>query len=713
VHARATGWPIPVFQQKWQSDANFEQLTRFALLNRQHLRTALGSHNIRSLAHGMAVARHLELPREAFELQMLYGMADAEKQALVEAGYRLRIYMPYGELIPGMAYLVRRLLENTSNDSFLRASFTEHVSPEVLLMNPLEHPDARSNAQTAKPTSGLGAKRQDNDRAAENTVESPIRMSVAPSADALPAFRNEPPTDFAIPRQREAMQAALAQVRSQFGRSYPLVINGEAMETRTEFVSRNPSDISQAVGNIAAAEKQHAVAAVAAAKRALPEWSGLGARRRAEYLLEAAEAMRRRRFELAAWEVYECGKGWREADADVCEAIDFCEYYARGAVALEQEQEVTVPGEENRLLYMPRGVTAVIAPWNFPLAILTGMTTAALATGNTIILKPAEESSVVAAKLMEIFREIDLPVGAAHFLPGQGEVVGAALVEHPDVALIAFTGSRAVGLAINAKAAEVSAKGIGYVKYVICEMGGKNAIIVDDDADLDEAVLGVVKSAFGYQGQKCSACSRCIVLASIYDTFLARLVEATRSLKVGPADEPATSVGPVIDAQSVRRIQNYIDVGRMDGRELLAVNTDSLAQRGYFVGPHIFADVPASSRLAQEEVFGPVLAVIKAENLSEAIKIANGTDYALTGGMYSRSPANLNRVCREFMVGNLYLNRPITGAFVGRQPFGGFKLSGIGSKAGGPDYLLQFVLPRTITENTLRRGFAPPTAEHE
>jgi len=712
VHAKATGWPVPVFQEKWQSDASFEQLTRFVMLNQKHLRPALGSHNIRSLAHGIAVARHLDLPRESLELQMLYGMADAEKQALVEAGYRLRIYMPYGELIPGMAYLVRRLLENTSNDSFLRASFTEHVSPEVLLMNPLEHSDARSNAKHAKPASGLETKSQDGDQAKSSTVESPIRISRAAAPEKLPAFRNEPPTDFAVARNREAMQAALAEARSQFGRSYSLVIGGEKVETRAEFVSRNPSDLSQAVGNVAAAEKQHVAQAVAAAKQALREWSDLGAGRRAEYLLEAAEAMRRRRFELAAWEVYECGKIWREADADVCEAIDFCEYYARGAIELDREQQVDVPGEENRLQYRPRGVAAIIAPWNFPLAILTGMTTAALATGNTVILKPSEQSSVVAAKLMQIFEQIDLPPGVANFLPGKGEVVGAGLVEHPDVALVAFTGSRAVGLAINAKAAEISAKGIGYVKHVICEMGGKNAIIIDEDADLDEAVLGVVKSAFGYQGQKCSACSRCIVLAGIYDAFLARLVEATRSLKIGPADDPATSIGPVIDMDSVRRIGRYIEIGQIDGREALAVDVGGLAQRGYFVGPTIFADVPANSRLAQEEVFGPVLAVIRAVDLSEAIAIANGTDYALTGGIYSRSPANLDRACREFQVGNLYLNRPITGAYVGRQPFGGFKLSGIGTKAGGPDYLLQFVLPRTITENTLRRGFAPPTGEH-
>ncbi len=462
---------------------------------------------------------------------------------------------------------------------------------------------------------------------------------------------------------------------------------------------------------MASAEPQHVQSAVIAAKQALSEWSLAAARRRADYLLEAAAEMRRRRFELAAWEVYECGKGWREADGDVCEAIDYCEYYARGAMALERGREVNMPGEENRFIYMPRGVTAVISPWNFPLAILTGITTAALATGNTVIMKPAEQASVIAAKLVEIFRHIDLPPGVLQYLPGKGEVVGAALVEHPDVALIAFTGSRAIGLEINRRAAEVSAKGIGYVKHVICEMGGKNAIIVDDDADLDEAVLGVVRSAFGYQGQKCSACSRAIVLDSVFDSFLARLAEASRSLKIGPADDPATSVGPVIDAESVRRIHEYIELGRREANEVLAVDVGSLAQQGYFVGPHIFADVTSNSRLAQEEIFGPVLAVIRAADLSEAIAIANSTDYALTGGIYSRSPAHLDRACREMMVGNLYLNRPITGALVGRQPFGGFKLSGIGSKAGGPDYLLQFVIPRTITENTLRRGFAPTTED--
>jgi RHH-type proline utilization regulon transcriptional repressor/proline dehydrogenase/delta 1-pyrroline-5-carboxylate dehydrogenase len=323
-------------------------------------------------------------------------------------------------------------------------------------------------------------------------------------------------------------------------------------------------------------------------------------------------------------------------------------------------------------------------------------------------MKPAEQSPVIAALLMDIFRQVDLPDGVANYLPGRGEVAGAALVEHPRVALIAFTGSRAVGLAINANAAEVSAKGVGPVKRVIAEMGGKNAIIVDSDADLDEAVLGVVHSAFGYQGQKCSACSRAIVLADVYEPFLARLIEATRSLKVGPAEDPATTVGPVIDAEAYERIGRYIELGKQEGRLALAVDVGDLAQNGYFVGPHIFADVPYMARIAQEEIFGPVLAVIRAADLNEAIAIANGTEYALTGGIFSRSPAHLDRARRELMMGNVYLNRGITGALVGRQPFGGFKMSGIGSKAGGDDYLLQFVLPRTITENTMRRGFAPP-----
>ena len=689
VFAAATGWPVPVFQHKSQTDANFESLTCYALLHHEHLRTALGSHNLRSLAHGMAVAQELKLPADAFELQMLYGMADAEKQALVDLGYRLRIYMPYGELIPGMAYLVRRLLENTSNESFLRAGFAEHVSAEKLLMNPANIP-VKSDGHAAPP------------------AQSPPVQS-SPFA---PSYRNEPPADFSREEARQAMRAALEDVADQFDGEYPLVVDGQQVTTTEWIASPCPSHKARTVGRCASAEVEHADAAVEAAQRALAEWCKSGAERRAEYLRSVAEIMRRRRFELSAWEVYECAKEWREADADVCEAIDFCEYYAAGAIALERPHGVDVPGEENRFVYAPRGVTAVIAPWNFPLAILTGMTTAALATGNTVVMKPAEQSSVVAAKLMEIFREAELPAGVVNYLPGRGETVGAALVEHPLVAAIAFTGSRAVGLAINARAAEVSARGrLKFVKHVIAEMGGKNAIIVDADADLDEAVLGAVKSAFGYQGQKCSACSRVIVLDSVYDTFLERLVEATRSLKIGPAEDPAASMSAVVDAESFERIHKYIEIGRQTGREALAVDVGTLADEGFYVGPHIFTDVPPDGRLAQEEVFGPVLCVFRVADLDEAIRLFNDTDYALTGGIFSRSPNHFDRARRELLVGNLYLNRGITGALVGRQPFGGFRLSGIGTKAGGPDYLLQFVLPRTITENTMRRGFAPAAGE--
>jgi RHH-type proline utilization regulon transcriptional repressor/proline dehydrogenase/delta 1-pyrroline-5-carboxylate dehydrogenase len=427
---------------------------------------------------------------------------------------------------------------------------------------------------------------------------------------------------------------------------------------------------------------------------------------RADYLFRAAAVLRRRRFELAAWQVHECGKQWREADADVAESIDYCEYYGREMLRLAPPLHRDVPGEENVYFYEPRGVVLVIAPWNFPMAILCGMTTAAFVTGNTVVMKPAEQSSVVGAKLMEVFQEIDLPPGVASYLPGIGEEIGPTLTNHPDVAMIAFTGSKGVGLLINRQAAE-TLPGQDHVKRVLAEMGGKNAIIVDEDADLDEAVHGVTASAFGYQGQKCSACSRVIVLETLHDTFLARLVEATRSLKIAPAEDPGCTIGPLIGEEARRRVLDYIVVGKREARLDYAGEVGPLAQEGYYVGPHIFSQVSPNATIAQEEIFGPVLAVLRAHDLTHALELANGTPYALTGGLYSRSPQNIARVKREFYVGNLYINRKITGALVDRQPFGGLKLSGIGSKAGGPDYLLQFVLPRTTTENTMRRGFAP------
>ena len=675
VAAKARGWPIPVYQRKWQSDDNYERQTRFLMENYEWLRPALASHNLRSLSHGLAWAEHLKVPPGAYEIQMLFGMGTEQARLFVDAGHRVRIYTPFGELIPGMAYLVRRLLENTSNDSFLRASFAENVSVEKLLMRP----------------SGL------------NATQPPPPLDE--SFDEK--FRNEPWADFSREGNRQAMRDAVEDVRSQLGQHFPLIIAGERIDTAKKIFSTNPSETRQVVGTTASAGEDEALRAIAAAKASQRAWRRLDPHERAEFLDLAATALQARKFELAAWQVYECGKPWAEADADVCEAIDFCRYYAAEMRRLATPQRCDVPGEENSYFYRPRGVAVVIAPWNFPLAILTGMTVAALVTGNTVIMKPAEQSAIIAAKLMEVFESVGFPPGVVNFLPGVGEEVGPVLTGHPDVSLVAFTGSRTVGLAIQEQAGHTDARQEG-VKRVIAEMGGKNAIIVDDDANLDEAVIGVLQSAFGYAGQKCSACSRAIVLTEAYDEFVTRLLNAVRSLKVGPAADAATYMGPVIDDEARARILDYIRIGKEEAKLALAFDVGPLAAEGSFVGPHIFTDVPPTARIAQEEIFGPVLAVIKANNFRHALEIANGTQYALTGGVYSRSPAHLRQAKTEFEVGNLYLNRGITGALVQRHPFGGYKMSGIGSKAGGPDYLLQFLIPVNVSENTLRRGFAPP-----
>jgi RHH-type proline utilization regulon transcriptional repressor/proline dehydrogenase/delta 1-pyrroline-5-carboxylate dehydrogenase len=681
VIAAQNDWPVPVWTEKWQSDACYERCSQLLLENYHWLRPAFGTHNVRSMSAALALADHLHVPPAAYEFQMLYGMGDEFKDVLVGLGRRVRIYTPYGQLLPGMAYLVRRLLENTSNESFLRATQAGGIPEEALLMNPSDKIHAPQNGapHAHAPFSG------------------------EPKA---PRFRNESPSDFSREDVRRRMQAALDRARGEFGRTYPLVINGESISTSETIDSLNPSHTSQVVGKVAKATVAHTEQTIRAASDAFPGWRDTEPAIRAEYLRKIARGFRDRRFELAAWIVHETGKPWRESDADVAEAIDFCEFYAAEYLKMAQPQRRDVAGEENEYFYEPRGVAVVIAPWNFPLAILTGMAAAALVTGNTVILKPAEQSSVIAAKLMEVVRAAGLPRGAVNFLPGVGEEIGPTLVEHPDVAVIAFTGSLGVGLWINEHAAKTP-RGQDHVKRVIAEMGGKNAVIVDADADLDEAVKGVVDSAFGYQGQKCSAGSRAIVLEPVYDAFLARLIEATRSLTVAPAESPGCSVGPVIDADARARIEKMIDIGKAEARLAYAGELGQLKTEGNYVAPHVFAEVPPTGVIAQEEIFGPVLSVLKARDLEHALEIANGTKYALTGGFFSRSPRNIDAVRRRFRVGNLYINRKSTGALVDRQPFGGFKLSGIGSKAGGPDYLLQFVLPRVITENTMRRGFAP------
>jgi len=675
VLATQNGWPIPVFTDKHETDANYEACTRVLLQNHPHIETAIGSHNIRSIAHALAAAKKLSLAPHAFEMQALYGMADPLKEVLSEWGYRVRVYTPFGELLPGMAYLVRRLLENTANESFLRQGFVEGVSEDKLLANPA-------------------------------TLIAPPKPKPTPKA---PHFENEPDAAFHVEATRKEFATALEGVRKQLGRHYPLVINNKATKgDEGEAPSTDPSLRTRVVGQVAQASIAQADACVAAAAAAFPAWRATSVKERADLLRRAATLMRKRRYELCAWEVFEAGKPWREADGDVAEAIDFLEYYALDAEQLfAVKRRGEVPGELNEDYHQPRGVAAIVAPWNFPLAILSGMASAALATGNTVILKPAGQTTVIAAKLQEILQEAGLPAGVCNYLPGSGSKVGARLVEHPQVALIAFTGSLEVGLRLNHTASNTR-QGQQGVKKVICEMGGKNAVIVDSDADLDEAVLGVVRSAFGYAGQKCSACSRAVVVGDAYEPFLKRLIEAVKSIQVGPAEDPGTAVPPVIDDAARTRIEGLIAHGKTEAKLAAFAEIGKLAEQGAFVAPTVFRDVPPQARIAQEEIFGPVLCVMHAKDFDAAIRIALDVPYALTGGLYSRSPAHIRQAREEFRVGNLYINRGCTGAKVARQPFGGFKLSGIGSKAGGPEYLLQFVEPRTVTENTMRRGFAPP-----
>jgi len=468
--------------------------------------------------------------------------------------------------------------------------------------------------------------------------------------------------------------------------------------------SVNPARPGEVVGRACQAGTAEVEAAIAAAQGAFGAWRDTPVRERAGCLQRAAEVARRRVYELAAWQTLEAGKQWDEAYLDVAEAIDFLEYYAREMVRLGEPQVLgDAPGEANVCFYQPKGIAAVIAPWNFPLAISTGMCAAAIVAGNCVVYKPSGATPVVGWTLAELLREAGLPPGVFNYVPGRGSVIGDFLVEHPAVALIAFTGSMAVGLRIVERAGRTP-EGQASVKKVIAEMGGKNAVIIDDDADLDEAVPAVIASAFGYQGQKCSACSRAIVLDAIHDRFVARLVEAARSLRVGPAEDPANAVGPVIDGSAQRAILEYVGLAEQEGG--IAYRSD-VPEGGFYVPITIATGITPGHRLAQEEIFGPVLSVMRARDFGQALEWANGTRFALTGGVFSRSPGHLERARREFRVGNLYLNRGITGAIVGRQPFGGFRMSGVGTKAGGPDYLLHFLDPRAVTENTMRRGFVP------
>src|SRR5438094_985564 len=639
-------------------------------------RPAFGSHNVRSLAYAVAYTRARGLPETAIELQLLYGMAEPIHVAVRRLGFPVRAYAPVGDLIAGMAYLVRRLLENTSNESFIRHRFAEGQALEALIPPPAARtlPEPEAEAAPRPPT----------------------------DAAAPAPFVNEPRAELRRPGPRARLVAAVHEAPRAF--EAPVLIEGTPVPTTDLLTSVDPGEFATAVCRAGHAGPAEAERAVDAALRALPAWRATPWRDRAATLFRAAAILRRRRTALAALEVFEAGKPLAEADADVCEAIDYCEHYGRQALRPGDGAPVRQrPGETNLYRYQPRGVGAVIAPWNFPLAIPAGMVTASLVAGNCVVFKPAEQAPGVAFRLVEILLEAGVPPGAVAFLPGMGDV-GAHLVRHPDVAFVVFTGSKAVGLSIIADAA-VQRPGQRHVKRVVAELGGKNAIVVDSDADLDQAVPAIVASAFAYAGQKCSAASRVIGVRPVFDALVERLAGAAAVVPVGHPRELRTVVGPLIDEDAWNRVREYRALARAEGE--VVFQRDDVPGGGWYAGPTVVMTNRPHSRIATEEIFGPFLTVMRADDFDQALALANDTEYALTAGLFSRSPARIRRAAEELRAGNLYVNRAITGALVGCQPFGGYGLSGVGSKAGGPDYLLQLVEPRVVTENTIRQGFAP------
>jgi RHH-type proline utilization regulon transcriptional repressor/proline dehydrogenase/delta 1-pyrroline-5-carboxylate dehydrogenase len=579
-----------------------------------------------------------------------------------------------------MAYLVRRLLENTSNEGFLRLKNMGEATKDELLRNPVE---------------------------LIPSAPEPLARPARPAG----AFANAANTDFTIPARREQQRAALESYRStQLGKKWPLVINGRKIADRQYVPSLNPAHPSEIIGYWARGTIEDAEAAVAASAAFFPSWRATPADERAKMIERAADLMESRRPEINALLILEAGKPWIEADADLSEAIDFCRFYAHEMRRLGRPVVTQhVPGERCTQTWTPRGVGVAIAPWNFPLAILTGLTVAPLVAGNCVIIKPARQTSIIGALLMDVLVEAGVPAGAVHYLPCFGSDAGAHLVAHPKVDFYAFTGSRAVGCGIWESAGRTLA-GQSNLKKVVCEMGGKNALIIDNDADLDEAIPAALYSAFGYAGQKCSALSRLIVLDDVYERFVARFLSACPTIPVGDPAQPGTIVNPVIDAAARKTILGYIEHGKKEARLAWQAKLapELVASGGYYVPPTVFVDCRPEHVIVREEIFGPVVSILRAKDLDEAFALLNRADYALTGGIFSRSPSTIERARQEIMVGNLYLNRGITGAVVERHPFGGFKMSGGGTKAGGRGYLENFLFPRAIAENTLRRGFTPP-----
>lgn len=677
VLAKQNNWTCPVWQNKNDTDINYEKCLNLLLEHNVYIHTAIATHNPRSIAFAMAMIEQLKLQPQHYEFQMLFGMANSLKHALVHLGYRLRVYVPFGDTLPGMAYLVRRLLENSSGQSLIESGFSQTAQP--INIDYFNKPIASS---------------------------SHLQLTSSPTP-----FTNTALLRFLSHEQCHSFSSTLHTISQTLSQDYHLIIDGKHIETPNTIESVNPAHPDTIIGRVSSAEHQHADLALAAANKAFINWKQTSVLQRADYLRRVALILQQRRLEFAAIEILETGKNWHEADADICEAIDFLRYYAYQAEQLFMGQSSHINGEDNYLRYRPRGVSLIIPPWNFPLAILCGMLSAALVCGNTCILKPSSQTPVIAALFMQCWHEVGLPDGVINFLPGPGKIVGEYLARKPDIHIIAFTGSLQVGIQLINIASQIQPSQ-HHIKKVIAEMGGKNAIIIDSDADLDDAVLGTLQSAFGFQGQKCSAASRVIVVGKVYDRFLTRLLEASRSLNMGDPCLPHNIIGPIIDKASCQRIHQAIEHAKQFAT-YHPVNISTTLDEGYYIQPCIFTDIDPNSPLAQEEIFGPVLSVFNVDTFEQAVELANNSRYALTGGVYSRQPSHLEYAKEYFDVGNLYINRKITGALVERQPFGGHKMSGTGNKTGSADYLLQFVDSINITENTLRRGFAPDPDDYD
>lgn len=676
--ARQKNWSIPVYTRKEDTDANFEACLKWLFENPSKIKLALGSHNIRSIA--CALAWHELRPKLSLEFQVLYGMGEALAYCLKERDYCVRFYCGMGELIPGMSYLVRRLLENSANQSFIFNSFVQNKSPKDLLAPPHSHLKTNKGRSSSQAVLNVNSYQK---------------------------FTNQPHLDFSKKDNREKFREALDYWETKFPVEAHLIMEGREVKTNNIFQRENPSRTDQIISRSHFAGREQAERAVQYTRSFFEKWRHSPVQNRIDCLKKLARLLQQKEFELSALQVFEVGKTWEEAQADVAEAIDFCNYYTWSCEQLIRDKKTDdVSGEENFSRFEAIGPVAVIAPWNFPLAILTGMTVAPLICGNTVLIKPAEQSALTAFQLARLILESGFPPQSFAFLPGKGEVLGEYLVQHPDVPLISFTGSLAVGSQIIKKAGQVSSQQKHFKKCIV-EMGGKNAIVIDSSADLDEAVSGVLSSAFGFQGQKCSACSRVIVMENIYEPFIQRFLPAVQSLVMGSPMEPQSRIGPLIDREAFQRLKAFRDQEK--SHKLFEGSFPE--GRCWFFPPVVYLADRGGSALMQDELFAPVLAVFKVQDLNEAIEHANNSRFGLTAGFYSRHPGHIKQFVSQVEAGNVYINRNCTGALVKRHPFGGRKMSGLGSKAGGPEYLKQFLQTKIVSENSIRRGFAPELFE--